>query len=626
MRRIPFFLLALFLAAGTAAAQVDTTYFEGGQRVHQLEPVTVTSSRASFGRSRVMVEKDALHQVMERSGVGLIRRGSILGSDIYVDGFKRGDIEMVIDGERYPNSCPNRMDPPAVRLNPLEVDEVELDRSSAVGQAGLGGRLSFHRAVPQHDWLIRGGLSQSGGSELTTDASLALERRGHRLSGRVLRGGFFEDGDGRSFGDLYGFRSPDAALELYEASLLGTSGGLGYGVSASFARNLAFPYLLMDERTNDLLSGHIEYAGRKLYVNRTRHVMDNGLRTSHAMMQMESVAENVTVGLAASKYEAYYRNWNVDNRIVMGGGATRIDQASVPDLHLGSVSVFDERSIGGLTVAGRVGLHVVGVGIGERMDFYRQVNPDAERQRVFVPVAASVSRSRLVGAHVVAGASLEVAVEPPAPEYLYIGIQRSPARPWWTGNPTLSSQKRASVRMLAGAFGVDAEIFGSLIRDYAALETAVSGEQRFVTYEGIDAAIAGASMSGSWRHIDAAVRYTIGFDETNDEPLAEVQPLTFGATLRTPAYSGAEGFVRIDGASAQKRVSTRLDESSTPSWVRLDAGVAVAIGHTTIAAEVANLFDALYYEHLSYQRDPFASGLRVYAPGRSARLSLRARY
>jgi iron complex outermembrane receptor protein len=38
-----------------------------------------------------------------------------------------------------------------------------------------------------------------------------------------------------------------------------------------------------------------------------------------------------------------------------------------------------------------------------------------------------------------------------------------------------------------------------------------------------------------------------------------------------------------------------------------------------------NVLDALYSEHLSYQRDAFRSGVRVYEPGRtlSARLSAR---
>ncbi len=44
--------------------------------------------------------------------------------------------------------------------------------------------------------------------------------------------------------------------------------------------------------------------------------------------------------------------------------------------------------------------------------------------------------------------------------------------------------------------------------------------------------------------------------------------------------------------------------------------------HTRFKLEIVNLFDAHYYQHLSYQRDPFAAGLHVYEPGRMVRLSV----
>ena len=40
-------------------------------------------------------------------------------------------------------------------------------------------------------------------------------------------------------------------------------------------------------------------------------------------------------------------------------------------------------------------------------------------------------------------------------------------------------------------------------------------------------------------------------------------------------------------------------------------------GRLRLTAGVANVFDRLYVDHLSYQRDPFRSGVRVPEPGRS---------
>ena len=45
-------------------------------------------------------------------------------------------------------------------------------------------------------------------------------------------------------------------------------------------------------------------------------------------------------------------------------------------------------------------------------------------------------------------------------------------------------------------------------------------------------------------------------------------------------------------------------------------------GRLSVTAGLANLFDAYYVEHLSYQRDPYRSGVRVAEPGRNVFSSL----
>ncbi len=40
-----------------------------------------------------------------------------------------------------------------------------------------------------------------------------------------------------------------------------------------------------------------------------------------------------------------------------------------------------------------------------------------------------------------------------------------------------------------------------------------------------------------------------------------------------------------------------------------------------LALEVNNLTNELYYQHLSYLRNPYSSGMRVYEPGRTIRLN-----
>jgi iron complex outermembrane receptor protein len=52
----------------------------------------------------------------------------------------------------------------------------------------------------------------------------------------------------------------------------------------------------------------------------------------------------------------------------------------------------------------------------------------------------------------------------------------------------------------------------------------------------------------------------------------------------------------------------------------------LAFGDVGLNVGVENLFGRLYSEHLSYQRDPFRSGVRIPEPGRNVFVNLSYRY
>jgi iron complex outermembrane receptor protein len=66
-----------------------------------------------------------------------------------------------------------------------------------------------------------------------------------------------------------------------------------------------------------------------------------------------------------------------------------------------------------------------------------------------------------------------------------------------------------------------------------------------------------------------------------------------------------------------------LDETPTPSWVKIDLGVDYRLESLLFLFEVDNLTNELYTQHLSYMRNPFSSGARVIEPGRFFRFSIR---
>jgi iron complex outermembrane recepter protein len=107
--------------------------------------------------------------------------------------------------------------------------------------------------------------------------------------------------------------------------------------------------------------------------------------------------------------------------------------------------------------------------------------------------------------------------------------------------------------------------------------------------------------------------------------LAEIPPMRSRTSMR---YDMGWLFGEIEGvfAGAQRNVDSSLGEQSTAGYgiANLRAGV----NYKKIALKLGlnNIFGRQYFEHLSYQRDPFRSGTRVYEPGRNFLVNLSYRY
>ena len=70
-------------------------------------------------------------------------------------------------------------------------------------------------------------------------------------------------------------------------------------------------------------------------------------------------------------------------------------------------------------------------------------------------------------------------------------------------------------------------------------------------------------------------------------------------------------------ADRNRELAADLREEPTPGWEIANLRGGIQRGALSVTAGVTNLFDRTYHEHLSYQRDPFRSGVVVYEPGRS---------
>jgi iron complex outermembrane recepter protein len=148
------------------------------------------------------------------------------------------------------------------------------------------------------------------------------------------------------------------------------------------------------------------------------------------------------------------------------------------------------------------------------------------------------------------------------------------------------------------------------------------------TYANVNARTFGYEASGRVAlplrlYAGGAVSWTRGIDDTLDTSLSEIPPLKASASLR---WDDGTFFAEVEEmhAARQDRVNALLGEAPTPGWWITNLRAGGEWRGVKVFAGVRNLLDRTFYEHLSYQRDPFAAGVRVPEPGRA--VSVTAQY
>ena len=97
--------------------------------------------------------------------------------------------------------------------------------------------------------------------------------------------------------------------------------------------------------------------------------------------------------------------------------------------------------------------------------------------------------------------------------------------------------------------------------------------------------------------------------------LAETPPLR----TRLRARLDGRWFAELEGvaSASQTHVDETLGETPTPSYAIATLTGGLRRGRFAAAIGVSKRFHQYFVEHLSYQRDPYRSGVRVAEPGRN---------
>jgi len=605
-------IIVFLLSYSAMAQQFDST------KSYTLSPIEVTAERSIITEANMDPSKDRLAGIFESNGFSLIRKGVFFAQDIYADGLKRADINVVVDGERYHTACPNRMDSPLTRVNPIELASVDLIKTNGDLLSGLGGAVKFHRKVPLENPSFETGISGNTGAQQSIDAAFKFDGYSQMATLRYSAGSPYTDADGRTFKELYGYID-NYNYSLVEGSFRGSQKNLGYGGSFTYTEDVAFPYLLMDERLNKVFSAFFTYKKNKIYFNYTDHIMDNAMRESQ--MTMTTAAKNLTIGAVGDFYELFYRNWDSDNMFYQrASGNTILENHLMPNTKALSAAIHDQLTFGLFKLSGKLGIVNQSMNDVSMESFFNQYYDNAGYNRWFPTFGISLNYTNSINNKVGYGLMLEGAGEPPALEELYISVEKPMTKPNWSGNPTLDQPYRAVLRGMVAYEYLSLEIYYSRVWNYVNL-TKIPGVKPVQTYNNVDASLIGTNFSFTSKFVDLSLSYTYAQNLTNDSPLSEIRPFESLLKLRSPKFWGMNLLAVISYEAEQTRIDLMLNESTTPAWYRADIGINYILDNLKIKFMIENVTNQLYYKHLSYLRNPFASGVNVFEPGRNVYLS-----
>ena len=631
---------------------------------------------------RESAARDLGEAISALDGVWKIRKGGI-ANDVVLRGFQQGNINVLLDGQRIYSACPSHMDPAAFHVDFAEIETVEVLKGpyDIRNQGSLGGAINVVTKRPALGLRVTPNLSV--GSFGFFNPSLTASVMKGRFYGLVgysyRRSDPFADGAGRRVTSYTNYTTAGAANPAFEAQTgwgrFGADFGKSQSLDVSYTRQdgglTLFPGLSMDapyDRANRLnanwywreLAGAVKQVRAQGYYSNVKHWMTDELRTGAVGIprgySMGTFAGTRAVGgrlegettNAVFGVESYVRGWTA-----AGGPLTGIftaPQAILPDVRMavGGAYLQYRRSLGrlSLTLGGRLDVadsQVMKQGAntdvywayhGTRSTAARDVNPSANVRLVYL-----LPR----GVELFAGAGSSVRV--PDPEERYYSIRRMGSD--WVGNPDLlptrNNEGDFGVNLRAKRLTLRPTLFYSRLSNLVLLTkqprvNIVPGMMNPAarSYEGVEASMTGGEMAYSFGItrqllLSGGVAYIRGRQYAKPEAglaagyLVEQPPLKSRTSLR---YGHRIYFAEavVLASARQDRVDSRIAELPTPGYAIFGVKGGIHLKQWNLAAGIDNLTGRFYYEHLSFQRDPFRNGVRVPEPGRTLYLNLSYRF
>lgn len=496
----------------------------------------------------------------------------------------------------------------------------------------------------------------------------------------------YKDGDGKRITEYANYKPPYINSKAFEINTYWARFGFkpleNHEFEIAYTRQEAdhvlYPALMMDAIYDNTDRLKVSYKVSRItdiwkelklqfYYTRVEHWMDDRYRTfmgtpsgPYSMAtdastktyggRIETKLSDFTVGL-----EAYKRNWSATNYMWMNN--VYRTQYVIPDVDITSIGVYGEYE---KKLSDKLRLKA-----GIRLDstkseadsskantnLYWAYHSTRSTSKTDTYPSGNVQLFYSLSPEVELFTGLGYAVRVPDPQERYFALNRamqcSQTNPYcaWVGNPELKPSKNTELD-----FGIKhqtkkaltkATVFVSYVQDYITVNNkpvenpsmmVAPSFARARSYENVNATFWGFEINSTynvWNNLFlfGGASYVQGRKDTKplkgitDKDVAEVPPLKGRLGLR---YDTGLWFMEgeVVAMATQDRVDSDLKEQKTSGWAIINLKAGAEYRNFKLIAGVENLFDKKYYEYLSYQRDPFRSGVKVPEPGRSLYLTL----
>ena len=230
-------------------------------------------------------------------------------------GFKNDQLNIVIDGlQSATAACPNRMDPPTSQIALNRIKQIEILKGPHALRygIGLGGTINFIQEDPRFTvsrstYGRYSAMYESNGQTFRNEGRLGFTGENHDIGilGSWSKGTDYRDGNG----NIVPANFERGTIGVYGDFRLSKSDLLQLTIQRNFARDVDFPTLPMDLRSDDTWMGSLRHTrnfnGRNLqswtssgFFSLVDHLMDNGLKELNPrMVNSRTPANTQNMGL-----------------------------------------------------------------------------------------------------------------------------------------------------------------------------------------------------------------------------------------------------------------------------------------------------------------------------------------